>query len=67
MRMLSLPEYALYEIHENGGMWLVTDLTEINVFVINSSIHASTKTFCMTFVGAVCWLIQGTVYDWSVN
>lgn len=22
MRMLSVPEYALYEIHENGGKWL---------------------------------------------
>jgi afadin len=38
MRMLSLPEYALYEIHENGGMYQasVTDLAEIHVLLINS-------------------------------
>lgn len=31
MRMLSLPEYALYEIHENGGNYhvLITGATKI--------------------------------------
>ena len=31
MRMLSVPEYALYEIHENGGKSIVGGLSSVRV------------------------------------
>lgn len=34
IRMLSIPEYALYEIHENGGLYFISFLLYYGVFCI---------------------------------